>query len=84
MALQIQSSLLPSRAMGEGNVVICDIVEEVNFVPVECQASSDRVHRSIAPTLVEETTILVESFKVVEIRRRPKPVQISDFEIGPL
>lgn len=60
MALAIDPGLKPSRAVCEGDMVVGDIVEEMNLVLVEKQAGGDGVDGSIAPTLVEETTIPVE------------------------
>lgn len=46
--------------MCEGYMVISDIVEEVNLVFFEKETGSDGVDWSITPSLVEETTVLVE------------------------
>jgi len=51
----------------EGDVVVCNVIEEVDFVPVEKETCGDRVHGSITPSLVEEATIFVESLKEVEV-----------------
>jgi len=67
MTLQIQSCLLASWTMGEGNVVVCNIVEEVDFVFLQKKTCSNGMNGSITPTFVEEATILVKSFKVIEV-----------------
>lgn len=36
-----------------------NIVEEVDFALIEQQSSSNGVHRSIAPTLVEEAAVTI-------------------------
>jgi hypothetical protein len=53
MALQVQSGLLASRAVGERNVVVGNIVEGVDW--------------SITPSFVEESTIFVKGVKVVGV-----------------
>ena len=84
MTLVVQSVLLAGRAVGEGNVVVGNVVEEVNLLLLEGKTSSDRVNGSITPALVEETTVPVELLKVVEVGRAAEPVEVSDFEVGPL
>jgi len=83
MTLQVQSRLLTSGAVGEWNVVVGNIVEEMDFVLVKEEAGSDRMYWSITPTLVEESTILVERLEKVEIGFRSKPIQVTNFEVGP-
>jgi hypothetical protein len=51
----------------EGDVVVCNVVEEMDFVSVEQKTCGDRVHGSITPSLVEEATIFVEGVKEVEV-----------------
>lgn len=70
--------------MCEGDVVICDFVEEMYLAPVEKKTGGDRVHGSITPTLIEETTISVKALKEVDVSLRPKPVEVADLEVGPL
>jgi len=68
VAFVVQPCLLASRAVREGNVVVGDIVEEVNFLLLQEQTSSNRMDRCITPTLVEESSILVKTFEEIEIR----------------
>ena len=84
VALVVESVLFTSGAMGERNVVVCNVVEEVNLLLLESQTGSDRVNGSIAPTLVEETTVLVELLKVVQVSGAAEPVEVTDFEVRPL
>jgi len=42
------------------------------------------VNGSIAPALIEETAILIEGLKEVEIRLGTEPLEVADFEVGPL
>jgi hypothetical protein len=84
VTLQVQSGLLASWAVGEWNVVVGNVVEEMDFVLVKEKTSSNRMYGSITPTLVEESTILVERFEVVEVGFRSEPIEVTDFEVGPL
>jgi hypothetical protein len=84
MALVVHSVLLAGGAVGEGYVVVGNIVEEVDFLLLERETGCDGVDGSIAPTFVEETAVLVEGVKVVEVGGAAEPVEVSDFEVGPL
>ena len=84
MTTQLVSQLLSRGAMGEGDVVVCDVVEEVDLILLQHQRRGDGVDWSIAPSLVEETAILVERCEVVDISLGPQPLQATDFEVGPL
>ncbi len=68
MAFVVQSYFLASRAVREGNMVVRDIVEKVDFLLLQEQTSSNRMDRCITPTLVEESSILVKTLEEVEIR----------------
>jgi hypothetical protein len=56
---EVLSQLLVWRAMGERHVVVSNLIPEVNLLLVEEEPSGDRVDRSIAPSLVEETALPV-------------------------
>ena len=84
MAFQFGSNIFAGRTMREWNVIVSDIVEEMNFGLVEHEASRDRVDRSISPSLVEETAVLIERFEEVDVSFGSEPIEVSDFEIGPL
>lgn len=84
MALVVHSVLLTGGAVGEGDVVVGNVVEEVDFLLLEGEAGSDGVDGSIAPALVEETAVLVEGFEVVDVGGAAEPVEVADFEVGPL
>ena len=60
VAFEIGPDLVASRAVGEGNVVVCNIVEEVDLVLLEHDAGGDRVDGGVTPTFVEKATVLVE------------------------
>lgn len=84
VATEIQTSLLISWAVGEGDVVVSNILEEVELLLLKEKTSSNRVHRSITPSLIEETTVLVQRLKEVEIRLAAEPRQTTNFKVGPL
>lgn len=84
MATQVQPRLLIARAMGEGYVVVGDLVEEVNLLLLEHGGRSNGVDGRIAPSLIEEATILVQGREVVNVRLGPQPFQAADFKVGPL
>lgn len=60
VALEVRAELLTRWAVGEGHVVVGNVVEEVNLVLGKHEGRSNRVHRGITPALVEETAIPVE------------------------
>lgn len=84
MTLQIQSCLFASGAMREWYVIVRNIVEEVDFFLVQKDSSSNGMDRSIAPTFIEESSILVKRFKVVDISFGSKPVEVTDLKVRPL
>lgn len=84
MALQVEPRLLAGRAVGEGNMVICDFVEEMDLVLSQQQSRGDRMDWRITPSLVEEAAIMVQGVEIIQISLGPHPVQASDFEIRPL
>ena len=69
MALQIQPVPLARWAVCEGDVVVSDVVEEVDFVLGQHQRCGDRVNRSVPPSLVKEAAFLVEKVEVVHVSR---------------
>lgn len=84
VAAEVKTLLLTSGAVSEGNVVVGDVVEEVNLLLLEEKTSSDGVDGSITPSLVEETTVLVERLKEVEVRLASEPRQATNLKVGPL
>jgi hypothetical protein len=65
-------------------MVVGNILEEVNLLLLEKKTSSNRVDRSITPSLVEETTILIERLEEIEVRLAAEPGQATDLKVGPL
>ncbi len=84
VALERRAHLLARRAVGEGHVVVGDVVEEVDLLLVQHQGRRDRVHGRVAPPLVEEAAVAVQALKVVDVSLGAEPVEIADLEIGPL
>lgn len=84
MTFQLFPQSIPGRTMCKRNVIIGNVVEEVNLILFQHQASSDRMHRSVAPALIKESAVLIKGVEIVEVSLRTKPVEIADLEIGPL
>ena len=84
VATEIQSSLLISWSVSERNVVVGNILEEVNLFLLEKKTSSNRVDRSITPSLVEETAVLVKRLEEIEVRLAAEPGQATNLKVGPL
>lgn len=70
--------------MREGDVIIGDVFEKVDFLLFEEQPGSNRMDGSVSPTLVEKATVMVEGFEEIKIGLGAQPVEVSDLEIGPL
>jgi hypothetical protein len=64
-------------------MVVSDIIEEVDLVLLQHKASSNGVNRSIAPTLVEETAILVKRLEIVGVSLGAEPFKAADLKVGP-
>lgn len=84
VAFQLHPLVVARRAVGERDVVIGDVVEEMDFFLLEKEGGGNRVHGSVAPALVEEAAVAVERVEVVEVGLGPEPVEVADFEVGPL
>jgi hypothetical protein len=84
VALQIQSRLLSGWAMREWDMVVSDIVEKMNLFFLQQNASRDRMNWCITPAFVEESTILVKCIEEIRVSLRSQPIEVTDFEIGPL
>lgn len=67
MTFQFLPQSVASGAMRKRNVIICNIIEEVKFILFEHQTSGDGMDGSIAPALVEETSIAVEGIEEVDV-----------------
>jgi hypothetical protein len=70
--------------MGKWYVVVSDIIKEVYLLLLQEQAGGNRVDGSITPTFVEESSIPVERLEVVDVCLRSQPIEIANFEVGPL
>lgn len=67
VALVIYPELLVHGAVGEGDVVVRNVVEEVDVFFRKKQCCRDGVDRRITPSFVEETALVVEVVKKVDI-----------------
>lgn len=84
MAVTLQSDLLAGGAVGEGHMVIGDIVEEMDFVFVQQKTGGNGMNGRITPSLVKETTVLVEGVEEVDVGLGSQPLEVTHFEVGPL
>lgn len=62
---------------------ISDIVEKVNLILSCKERSTDRMDRSVSPTLIVESSSLVEIFKVVHVCLRTPEIEITNLKVGP-
>lgn len=67
MALQVQSRLFASRAMRKRYMVVCNVIKEVDFLLLQHKSSSNRMHWSVTPSLIEETPVLIETLEIVGV-----------------
>jgi hypothetical protein len=59
VAPPLEAQSLAGGAVGEGHVVVGDLVEEVDLVAREQEACGDGVNGGVAPALVEEAAFFV-------------------------
>ena len=81
VALVVEAVLLAGGAVGEGDVVVCNVVEEMNLFLLQHQRRSQRVDRRIAPALIEETTGVVEGLEVVDVLLGAEPVEVANLKV---
>ncbi len=70
--------------MCERYVIVSNVVEEMDLFLLQEETSGDRMDWSITPTLIKESTILVERLEIVNVGLRSQPVEVADFEVRPL
>jgi hypothetical protein len=68
----------------ERDVIVSYIVEEVDLILLKHESGRYRVDGRIAPPLVEETAIIIQLSEEVNVGLGAEPVQVTDFEVGPL
>jgi hypothetical protein len=68
----------------ERYVIVSNVVEEMDLFLLQEETSGDRMDWSITPTLIKESTILVERLEIVNVGLRSQPVEVADFEVRPL
>lgn len=67
--------------MGEGDVIISDVIEEMDLLLGKKKSGGNGMHWSIAPSLVEETTVLIEAGEEINVSIGTKPVQITNLKV---
>ena len=67
MALQLHPFLVACRAVGEWDVIVGYVVEEMHLFLLEKEGGGNGVHWSVAPPFVEEAAVVIERVEVVEI-----------------
>lgn len=60
--------LLACWAVRKWDVVVCDVVEEVDLIFRQHESGGDGMDRCIAPPLVEESAVLIQRLKEVDVR----------------
>ena len=70
--------------MCEWDMVVGNLIPEMNFLFLQHQSCGNRVNRCVAPSLIEETTVLVQRSEIVNISVGPQPLQAANFKVGPL
>ena len=65
MTAEFEADVVSGGTMGERDVVVGDVVEEVDFVFLKEEPGCDGVYRSVTPAFVEEPTVFVEGFEEV-------------------
>jgi hypothetical protein len=73
-----------SRIVCEGGVIAGYIVKEVDLILLEHESGRYRVEGCGALPLVEKTALVVQVSEEVHIGLGAEPVQVTDFEVGPL
>lgn len=53
--------------MCEGHVPVCDILKPMDFLFLKQQACRNGMYGSVAPSLVVESTILIESLEEIKV-----------------
>lgn len=81
MALQIQSCLLVRWAMGEGDVVVSNLIPELDLFLLQQQSGGDGVDGCVAPSFIEEATVLIERAEIVDVLLGPQPIQTSNLKV---
>ena len=81
MTFILQTLFLIRRTVREGYVPVTDVLEEMDLIFIEKQTRGNRMNWGIAPSLIEESSILVESFEEVFVSFAAQPIQISNLEI---
>ena len=84
VATEVQPRLLVGRAVCEWHVVVGNLVEEVDLLLLQHDGSGNGVDGCVAPTLVEETAVLIQGREVVDVLLGAQPFQAANLKVGPL
>lgn len=84
VAFQCGAQFFPRWTVRKRHMPVGNVVEKVYLLLRQHQTSSDRVHRRVAPALVEKTTIPIQAVEKVDIGLGPEPIEIANFKVGPL
>ncbi len=84
VATQFESEVFTRGTVRKRDVIVGNVVEKVNLLFSQEKSGGDGVDGSISPSFVEETSILVQRLEIIEVGLGSKPVEVADFEIGPL
>ena len=81
VALEFLAHLTVGRTMRIWRMPVADLIEEVDLVLVKHQACCNRVDRCVSPSLIKESSVLIEYVKEVRVRLGSQPGEASDFEV---
>ena len=73
MATKVQPCLLSARTMREGYMIVRDFIEEVDLLLFQRDRGGNRVDWRITPSLVKETSIMVQRLKIIHVLLRAQP-----------
>jgi hypothetical protein len=84
VAAEVQPRLLVGRAVREWHMEVGNLVEEVDLLLLQHDSGGNGVDRCIAPTLIEETTVLIQGGEVINVLLGAQPFQTANLKVGPL
>lgn len=62
---------------------VTNVIKEVDLLLFGEERGTDRVHGRISPSLIVESTFLVEGIKELHVRLRSPKVKVSNLKVGP-
>lgn len=79
----IASARWESRAMHKWFVTVSNILKVVDLILFKEQSRSNRVNRSVTPSLVKESTFAIQIFKERLIFWTAEKVQVANLKVAP-